>query len=63
MPYISEQERRELSPHNFYRFKCGQHVSYKGKTYMFMGYVGNKNACIHLTEKIIVPLCELQNSR
>ena len=63
MPHLSEQERRELYPHKHYGFKCGQFVSYKGITYMFMGYVGNDKGCIHLTEEIIVPLWELQNAR
>ena len=46
MKDFSKDELRLLSPHKFYNYKCGMNVKYNNQSYMFLGYIDNKQCLL-----------------
>lgn len=58
---ISKSDIREIHPHKYWGFKCGQYVHYNGERHLFLGYK-DKIECVIATsggEKIITSINQI----
>lgn len=63
--HIDKKETMDIHPHKAYGYRCGQYVSFMGKTYMFLGYVDGNRGMIatHSGDKKVVFLNQIFNTR
>lgn len=58
---ISKEDIREIHPHKYWGFKCGQPVSFCGEKFLFLGYK-DKTECVIARwngEKVITRLDQI----